>query len=184
MTRIAAIVVGLALVVAVPAADGAKRPSKRRHGHSARFAPLRGAAGPARAAAPSSWSGPRGFTVPVLATPTPTQDPVDPAPTPTATPTVPAPSPHSVSVGSTEFKFTLSQAAVDAGDVRVQFDNSRAEDPHQLMVVGTDDLFDFGELGPGEVKRLTLPLKSGTYDLLCPLLDHESRGMSASLIVR
>jgi plastocyanin len=172
-----AIAVLLALVVAAPAAEG------KRHGAKHRKA-LRGDAGRSRASGASAWLGPHAFVRPVA--PQPPAATPDPVATPTATPepTVPEPSTRSVSVVSREYSLTLSQTTVDAGDVRIQFDNTRAEDPHQLMVTDGTDLIDFGELGPGEVKRLTVPLKTGTYQLLCPLPDHEAMGMRARLTVR
>jgi plastocyanin len=211
MTRVVAVLAGLALAIAPAAAEG--RPGAKHRGAAqsrsaalggraaharsatgrgdaarARYAPLRGHARPPRAKAPATWSAPPGFLSPAAATPTPTdpapQPTPSPSPTPTPVATVPAPSPNSVSVGATEFAFTLSQATVDPGDVRVQFDNTRAEDPHQLIVFSGSELYDFGELAPGEVKRMTLPLKSGTYQLLCPLPDHEAKGMRARLTVR
>jgi plastocyanin len=132
----------------------------------------------------------------VTATPTPRPTPAPspsgtptPTPAPTATPTpdesLPAPNPHSVSVGSVEYAFTLSQRTVSAGDVRIEFDNSRAEDAHQLNIDGPDpDYWSFDEEPAGSVTRHTIRLRPGTYVLFCPLPDHEARGMRATLTVR
>ncbi len=122
--------------------------------------------------------------VPPVATATP--GPAGPAPTATPAPapsTVPGNNPHSVSVRSTEFRFSLSQASVDAGEVRVQFDNSAAEDPHALAYDGpTTGGYD--PVAAGAVVRYTVTLSAGTYTLFCPLPEHEGLGMKATLTVR
>jgi plastocyanin len=167
--RLAAVLL-VALLAAVPVADA----KHRRHKRSA----LHGHVRPAGAQAPAEWS--------VVATPTPT-----PAATATATATatpassLPEPNPRSVSVGSTEYAFTLSQRSVLAGEVRIQFDNSRAEDAHQLSIDGPNpDYWSFDEVDAGSVTTQVVTLRPGSYVLFCPLLDHEARGMHATLTVR
>lgn len=112
-----------------------------------------------------------------------------PAPAPTAdatpAPALPAPDPRSVSVTSREYSFALSQGAVDAGTVRVQFDNSRAEDPHRLAILGpAGEGRAFDEVPAGAVVRYEVSLRSGRYRLLCPMNGHEALGMRATLHVR
>lgn len=147
--------------------------------------PLLGHVHRSHARAPKAWT-----VVPAVATPAPTPVPTpppagQPAPTPTATATssLPPANPRSVSVNSTEYAFTLSQRSVLAGDVRIQFDNSRAQDPHSLSMTGPD-FFAFDEQAPGIVTQRTVTLQPGTYVLFCPILDHEARGMKATLTVR
>ena len=120
-----------------------------------------------------------------------TAGPAAPAPgaTPTPTPTpgsaLPGANPHSVSVNSTEFALTLSQTSVSAGTVRVQFDNSRAEDPHQLTIDGPDpDYWSFPQVPAGTVTQHALVMRPGRHILFCPLPEHEPRGMRAVLTVR
>jgi plastocyanin len=168
------------LLVVVPAADARKK--RKRH-------KLHGKVSHVQAKAPASWS-----FVPPAPTPVPTPSPTATAtpsvtpsasPTPTATSTLPAPNTRSVSVRSTEYRFTLSQATVEAGPVRVQFDNSLAEDPHSLSVDGPDPAYwAFDEQDPGTVTQRTIDLQPGEYVLFCPILDHEARGMRATLTVR
>ncbi len=110
-------------------------------------------------------------------TPTPT-----PAPGGPAVPDLPGADPRSVSVAATEFAFTLSQPRVKAGRVRIQFDNSRAQDPHALLAHGLDDLV-VSQVGPGRVTAVAYDLDPGTYTLYCPILDHEALGMQVKLIV-
>jgi plastocyanin len=170
----AAAVLLVALLCATPVAQA-------RHHHRHRLvAKVRHS----RVKAPRSWS-----RVPAPSrTPAPTATPAPVAtvtPTPTPTSTLPAPNPRSVSVGSTEYAFTLSQRSVLAGDVRIQFDNSRAEDAHQLAIDGPNpDYWSFDEQAAGTVTTHTVTLRAGTYVLFCPLLDHEFRGMRATLTVR
>jgi hypothetical protein len=121
-------------------------------------------------------------------TPVVTPPPATPAPAPTAAPApppaLPAPNPRSVSVGATEFAFTLSQPSVHSGEVRVQLDNSRAEDPHDLMVLrGDEPVAHFGEQPAGTVTARKVALEPGTYTLICPLPRHVERGMQAALRV-
>jgi plastocyanin len=183
-----ALVAALALV---PAADARKHHRKRHR--------LQGRVVATQAKAPKSWSRVRApapaAPAPVATPEAPPEAPVEPGPaatptpepTPTPTPgsSLPPPNPRSVSVGSVEYAFTLSQRSVLAGDVRVEFDNTRAEDPHQLAIDGPDpDYWSFDEEPPGSVTRHTIRLRPGSYVLFCPILDHEARGMRATLHVR
>lgn len=180
MKRLVALAV-LALLVAAPVAD-------------ARRDRLRGNVKSMRAKAPKRWRVVTGWSVvrPPAATPTPvpTAGPgATPVPqvTPTPTPgsTLPPANQRSVSVRSTEFALTLSQPSVLSGPVRVQFDNSAAEDPHQLAIDGPDPAYwDFGVVDPGVVTQRTITMESGSYVLFCPLPQHEALGMRATLTVR
>ncbi len=149
---------------------------------------------PGKARTLVGWARPvlRPATVTPVATPTATPAPTGPAPAPTpaatatatpAPPTVPTGNPHSVAVRSTEFRFGLSQPAVDAGEVKVSFDNSSAEDPHALAYRGPTAA-EFDRVDPGAVVRYTVTLAAGSYTLYCPLPAHEGLGMKATLTVR
>ena len=173
----------LALAALLALAAGPAGPADAAH---KRRPKLRGHAHAARAKAPQSWQ-----VVKPWGKPRPVTAPARPSPsaTPQATvaptaPPLPQADPRSVSIGSTEFAFTLSQPSVSSGNVRVQFDNSRAEDPHQVILVGNGDTFSFDEQGPGVVTRRTFALDPGTYRLFCPLDGHEALGMAATLAVR
>jgi uncharacterized cupredoxin-like copper-binding protein len=69
--------------------------------------------------------------------------------------------------------------------VHVQFDNSRAEDPHQLgvRVKGGATVTESGIVDPGGVVTKDVALDPGTYVLFCPLGTHEQQGMRAELTV-
>jgi hypothetical protein len=110
----------------------------------------------------------------------------EPAPGDTTAPLPPS-NPHALQVVSTEFQLSLSKAEVLAGNVRVEFNNMFAEDPHDLHLVredGTGDSFSFGERQAGEVEAKTLRLTAGGWQLFCALPEHLQRGMSARLRVR
>jgi plastocyanin len=113
--------------------------------------------------------------------PKPTATPV-PTPKP---PALPSADPHSVSVRSKEWSFTLSQPSVSAGTVHVQFDNSVAEDAHQLRirVKGGATVSDSAKVEAGDVVSQDVTLGAGSYVLLCPLPEHEELGMKAELTV-
>ena len=177
MRALAATLAALLLVGAVPAAEG----KRKRHRQ-------RGTVTAAQGKAPKAWRLPARTPVPPAATaaPIPTTT-ATPAATATATPgsTLPAPNSRSVSVRSTEFAFSLSQTAVDAGEVRIQFDNSRAEDPHSLSIDGPDpDAWAFDAVPAETVVAYTLTLRPGRHVLFCPISDHQELGMRATLTAR
>jgi len=112
-------------------------------------------------------------------TPTPTA-PEDPGPT---LPDDPSGGGRSVQVQSGEFYLRLSRSSVLAGDVRVEFDNTRGEDPHDLKLVRGSTLHSFDEQPSGGITAKTLRLSAGTWQLFCALPEHAERGMKAQLSV-
>ena len=73
-----------------------------------------------------------------------------------------------------------------SGGVKVEFNSSRAEDPHNLFLVradGTGAIYDFDEQGPGAVTSKTVSLSSGRWRLFCSLPGHEALGMKTTLTV-
>jgi plastocyanin len=93
---------------------------------------------------------------------------------------------RSLSVGAGEFWLTLSKPSVSAGNVRVEFNNRQAEDPHDLHLEredGTGARYSFGTLDSGEVASRTLALDAGTWSLFCALPEHAEHGMTARLVV-
>jgi hypothetical protein len=119
--------------------------------------------------------------------------PGGPAPQPAPTPAPsPAPSlPRAVQARTYDrdeerLTLTLSRPAVAAGDVRVEFNNALAEDPHDLRVErvdGAGEAYSFAVLGPGEVAAQRLALSPGEWRFSCTLLDHAERGMRGVLRV-
>ena len=135
-------------------------------------------------ASPGTPGGPAGAAPSAPGTPAPST----PGPTPDdpggpTLPDDPSGGGRSIQVQSGEFYLRLSRASVLAGDVRVEFDNSRAEDPHDLKLAKGTDLHSFDEQPSGGVTAKTLHLSKGTWQLFCALQDHAARGMSAELKV-
>ena len=109
--------------------------------------------------------------------------PEDPGP---ALPEDPAATPRSLQVQAGEYYLRLSHPSVLAGDVRVEFDNTRGEDPHDLRLVradGAGDVLGFDQLASGALAAKSLRLSAGTWHLFCALPGHEALGMSARLSV-
>ena len=80
----------------------------------------------------------------------------------------------------------LSKGAVSAGDVRVEFNLSLAEDAHNLWLVredGTGTPHSFDEEPSGAVAAKTLAFTRGRWKLFCSLAGHEAAGMRAVLTV-
>jgi plastocyanin len=134
---------------------------------------------------------PAALTVPATFAPASLTPGGPPAPAPVPTPDAPSlppiySNPFAVQVQAFEFGFQLSKATVTAGNVRVEFNLSRAEDPHNLMLVradGTGPLYDFDEQPSGAVVAKTLPLTAGRWTLFCSLPNHQASGMQATLTV-
>jgi hypothetical protein len=132
-------------------------------------------------------------SAPPLTQPGAPSDPQAPGSTPPDTAaggdtTAPLPpsNPFAVQVLSGEFFLQLSKPEVQAGNVRVEFNNASAEDPHDLQVVrsdGTGANYSFGTLGSGEVEAKTLRLNAGSWRLFCDLPEHAELGMTARLRV-
>ena len=120
-------------------------------------------------------------------------DPGAPAPVPAPVPEPSGPTlppiysnPYAVQVQGFEFGLQLSKAAVSAGNVRVEFNLARAEDPHNLWLVredGAGSPFSFDEQPSGAVVAKALALTRGRWTLFCSLNGHEAAGMRATLTV-
>ena len=91
--------------------------------------------------------------------------------------------PERLLVTAREYRLTLSQTKLGAGDSIVQL-YDYGEDPHDLALQreGGRRIFSVGVVQPGEVGELRLRLKRrSTYRLWCTLSDHAARGMAATL---
>ena len=139
---------------------------------------------------PGSFAAPAPFAAAAPAPPPrPSPTPPRAAPAPTPAPPVLPPiysNPFAVQVQGFEFGLQLSKGNVSAGDVRVEFNLSRAEDPHNLWLVredGTGTAHTFDEEPAGAVVARTLALTRGRWTLFCSLDGHEAAGMRATLTV-
>ena len=128
-----------------------------------------------------------GTSAPTPGSPTTPGAPTDPGTTPEdpgpTLPDDPSGGGRSVQVQSGEFYLRLSRSSVLAGDVRVEFDNTRGEDPHDLKLVRGSTLHSFDEQPSGGITAKTLHLSAGTWQLFCALPEHAERGMKAQLSV-
>ena len=119
-------------------------------------------------------------------TPPPADDPPPPPPPP-----LPPGSASTLQVRTDDsdlehLKLILSRTSVKTGKVKVEFNNVTAQDPHNLVLEPVDAAGDpqvFGALAEGEVATRTLTLGTGSWKVYCALLDHEARGMTATLTV-
>jgi plastocyanin len=74
---------------------------------------------------------------------------------------------------------------VAAGEVIVEL-NNQGEDSHNLKLQregGGEPPFAVYEAAPGEHTSARFTLLPGTYRLYCSLLEHEGKGMHATLVV-
>ena len=180
----------LALSLAAAAASDAKPRGGKRHR-------LRGKVTRVHRAHATGW----------VAWGTAAREPGAPVPTPTPTPgptpgpgdDPPPPPPPPLPPGSASalqvrtddsdldhLKLVLSRASVKTGKVKIEFNNGTAQDPHNLVLeplAASGDVQVFGELEKGEVATKTVTLGTGTWKVYCALLDHEARGMTATLTV-
>jgi hypothetical protein len=148
-----------------------KRCLRKHHRKPAASTPPASSPGAPTPAAPAAPASP-GPTAPTA--------PDDPGPT---LPDDPSGGGRSVQVQSGEFYLRLSRSSVLAGDVRVEFDNSRGEDPHDLKLYRGSTIYSFDEQPSGGITAKTLHLSTGTWQLFCALPEHAERGMKATLSV-
>jgi hypothetical protein len=176
---------------AAPKRRAADRSQRRRaRGRRAKRA-LRGRAGAVRLGLPPG----AGFAPPLPKPAAPggggAPDPSGPAgeaPPPPPPPAPPAGSGRSVQARTDDrdpdhLKLILSRTTVLAGDVKVEFNNAFAEDPHDLVVERASASYAFSELQPGDVERRTVALDAGEWRLRCTIPTHAERGMTAALTV-
>ena len=93
--------------------------------------------------------------------------------------------PPSETVRITETEFAIAPADVNvpkAGVVEFKVENAGGV-PHALEVESDELEEETDEIAPGERATLTIDLPTGTYELYCPIGDHEDRGMVATLTV-
>jgi plastocyanin len=187
--RIALLALVLAAWTAAPAAAPAARPKCGKR------AACKGKVRAMRAGVPKSW--PKRAALPG------TGDgpaPGDPAPTPTPAPRIPgAPPPPppppplptedprfvSVSAYDREEPWLLvpSRTQLLSGTVTVQFNNSHAQDPHDLWLRKGGVTHAFDEVAKEETATKQLALTAGTWTLWCNIGDHKERGMLAQVTV-
>lgn len=91
---------------------------------------------------------------------------------------------QSVNVTLSEFKIVAKPDSVRAGRVLFQITNSGAT-THQLQVKGPDVDKTTAVINAKQAGSLSLVLKAGEYELICPMADgtHKTAGMHIKLKV-
>jgi hypothetical protein len=97
----------------------------------------------------------------------------------------PEPVPHSVSVRLSEWKISLSEPTITAGQVSFAVTNVGSV-PHAFEVEGAGIERETPLIQPGASDTLTLMLKPGRYEVYCPVGNdsHKKLGMDATLEVQ
>jgi plastocyanin len=111
-------------------------------------------------------------------------NPIGEAPPVEAPPPPAGPTHVQVTAEDTEaFRFVLSRPSVPAGKVILEFVN-HGQDEHNLNAVNGEEVAgSIPNTTPNAHPTLTLTLHPGSYTLFCSILDHEAKGMKATLLV-
>jgi hypothetical protein len=118
--------------------------------------------------------------------PLPADDPPPPPPPPLPTGSASTLQVRTDDADLEHLKLLLSRTSVKTGKVKVEFNNGTGQDPHNLVLEPLDAAGEpqvFGELAKGEVATKTVTLGTGSWKVYCALLDHEAKGMTATLTV-
>jgi plastocyanin len=87
-----------------------------------------------------------------------------------------------VPVSETEFKIGLAQTTFRAGTYTFAVKND-GKATHALRIEGSGLTAKTGNLAPGQSANLTVTLHPGSYDLDCPVDNHEALGMKKEITV-
>jgi len=81
-----------------------------------------------------------------------------------------------------DFRISLSRQTFDPGDYTFTLKNTGRHD-HALEVEGPGGENRSTTIGPGESTTLKVTLKSGTYEVYCPVDGHKDMGMKTEITV-
>ena len=98
---------------------------------------------------------------------------------------LPPTGPPAETIKLTETEFAIEPADVEVakeGIVEFKVKNAGST-THALEVEGGDVEQETAEIAPGESASLKVRLPEGTYELYCPIGDHQDRGMTGELTV-
>jgi plastocyanin len=129
----------------------------------------------------TSTTAPTQTTAPSTAAPSPTKSTTTAhaASVPTAAPRAP----KGVSVTEVEFKIELPSTSLSPGSYTFDLTNKGAVG-HDLVFNGPGVSNEKTPvIGPGKTAKLTVDLKSGTYDVYCSVPGHKQAGMDVKLKV-
>jgi uncharacterized cupredoxin-like copper-binding protein len=100
-----------------------------------------------------------------------------------STPTTAPKAPKSVPVAEVEFKIELPSTTLAAGAYTFDLTN-KGQVGHDLVFNGPGvDNEKTPVIGPGKTAKLTVDLKSGTYDVYCSVPGHKQAGMDVKVKV-
>jgi plastocyanin len=89
---------------------------------------------------------------------------------------------QTLAVTATDFRFDPAELRADGGEVAVALTNDGGA-PHALAIRGhgVDESSDV--IDGGDSTEFTVSLEDGTYEIYCPVGDHEEQGMVGTLTV-
>jgi plastocyanin len=89
---------------------------------------------------------------------------------------------QTLAVTATDFRFDPAELRADGGEVAVALTNDGGA-PHALAIRGhgVDESSDV--IDGGDSTELTTSVEDGTYEIYCPVDDHEAQGMVGTLTV-
>ena len=91
---------------------------------------------------------------------------------------------RTITITETEFELNPSTVRLDERGTYTFKVINRGQTTHALEIEGHGIEEESPEVGPGESTSLKLTLtQPGTYELYCPVGDHEDRGMRGTLVV-
>ncbi len=89
---------------------------------------------------------------------------------------------QTIQISATDFQFEPADITADAGEISFELTND-GESPHALEIEGNGVEEVSDTIDPGASTTLTVELDEGTYEIYCPVGDHEDRGMVGTLTV-
>jgi plastocyanin len=89
-----------------------------------------------------------------------------------------------VRVEETEFRLEPAEITLDKPGTYVFKAVNVGDTVHALEVEGEGLEEETEEIQPGQSAELKVELEAGTYELYCPVGDHEQRGMEGTLTVK
>jgi hypothetical protein len=83
----------------------------------------------------------------------------------------------------TDNHIALSRTTFTPGTYTFVAENKASDLPHALTVLGSDVNKATPTLAPGKTASITVTLRSGRYDIYCPVTDHKLLGMNLEVTV-
>lgn len=87
-----------------------------------------------------------------------------------------------IEVSGTEFALELDETTLSPGTYTFVLTND-GQAPHALEVEGEGIHEESDQIEPGETTELTVTLEPGTYELYCPVGNHQDQGMTVEITV-